>query len=102
MKTIMVQYKTTEAHANANEALVRAVFAELAASGPPGIRYASYRLADGLTFLHIASIDTRDENPLLELGSFKSFQKELRARCAEPPVITEVAAIGAYAPAAVG
>ena len=96
MKTIMVQYKTTEAQATANKALVRAVFDELSNQRPWGVRYASYRLADGLTFLHVATIDTPDVNPLSALPSFKNFQKDLRARCVEPPVVTELSLIGSY------
>ena len=96
MKTIMVQYKTTKAEADANEALVRAVFEELAAVRPGGIRYASYRLAGGAEFLHIASIDTPDDNPLSALPSFKNFQSQLRSRCVEPPVVTELSRLGSY------
>jgi hypothetical protein len=65
-------------------------------SAPSGIRYASYRLADGLTFLHVATIDTPDANPLIALPSFKNFQKDLGARCVEPPVVTELSPIGSY------
>jgi hypothetical protein len=95
MKTIMVRYKTSETQADANEALVRAVFAELAAQRPDGLRYASYRLADGV-FVHIATVERLDENPLTALPAFKAFQQDLRARCLEPPVVTEMSPVGAY------
>jgi hypothetical protein len=96
MRTIMVRYKTSEGHANANEALVRAVFDELRSRAPVGLRYASYRLADGVTFVHIATLETPDENPLVVLPSFKAFQKELKDRCVEPPVVTELSVVGSY------
>ena len=67
MKTVMVRYKTTETHAKANEDLVRAVFDELRAHAPQGLRYASYRLA-----------------------------AQLKERCVEAPVVTELSAIDAY------
>jgi hypothetical protein len=95
-KTIMVRYRTAEMHAGANEALVRAVFDELRARAPVGLRYASYLLADGVTFVHIATLETPDENPLVLLPSFKAFQKELKDRCVEPPVITELSAVDSY------
>jgi hypothetical protein len=41
MKTIMVRYKTNETHANTNADLVRAVFSELAALAPAGVKYAT-------------------------------------------------------------
>lgn len=96
MKTIMVRYKTSEAKGDANETLVRAVFEELRARAPGGIRYASYRLADGVTFVHIASLETAEENPLTALPSFKAFQGALKDRCVEPPVVTELRVVGAY------
>jgi hypothetical protein len=83
MKTIMVRYKTSETHADANEALVRAVFEELRSRAPAGLRYASYRLADGVTFLHLATLESPDENPLVTLPAFKTFQKQLKDRCVE-------------------
>jgi hypothetical protein len=96
MKTIMVRYKTSEAHAETNEALVRAVFDELRARAPEGIRYASYRLADRLTFVHVATVDGADANPLTALASFKAFQAKLKERCVEPPIVSEVTAVGSY------
>jgi len=95
-RTVMVRYKTSEAHADENAALVRAVFAELHATGAAGLRYASYRLADGVTFVHVATLETRDVNPLNSLASFKSFQERLKERCVEPPVATEVTIVGSY------
>jgi hypothetical protein len=96
MKTVMVRYKTSAAHAPTNEALVRAVFEELRARNPPGLRYASYRLPDGQSFVHIATLDSADENPLTRLDAFKHFQTQLRDRCEELPVVTELSAIDAY------
>lgn len=96
MKTLMVRYRTAEAHADANETLVRAVFDELRSSAPAGFRYASHRLADGVTFVHIATLEKPDENPLAALPVFKAFQERLKDRCVEPPVVTELFVIDSY------
>ena len=96
MKTIMVRYKTSEATGDTNAALVRAVFEELRARAPGGIRYTSYRLADGVTFVHIASVERPDQNPLTSLPAFKAFQAQLADRCVEPPVVTELSIVGSY------
>ncbi|HKY40384.1 MAG TPA: hypothetical protein VJN18_30835 [Polyangiaceae bacterium] len=96
MKTVMVRYKTTEAHAEANEVLVRAVFDELRALAPEGLRYASYRLADGVTFVHLATLQAPGENPLRTLSAFKAFQAQLKDRCVEAPVVTELSAVDTY------
>jgi hypothetical protein len=96
MRTIMVRYKTSAAGADTNAALVRAVFEELRIRAPGGLRYASYRLADGVTFVHIATVATPEDNPLTALPSFKAFQSQLKDRCVEPPVVTEVSVVGSY------
>jgi quinol monooxygenase YgiN len=96
MKTIMVRYKTSSKEtADTNAALVRAVFEELRVRAPGGIRYASYRMEDGVTFVHIATHEGSSE-PLTSLPAFKEFQKELKGRCAEPPVVSELSPVGAY------
>jgi quinol monooxygenase YgiN len=96
MKTIMVRYKTSKDRADENATLVRAVFEELRAKAPGGIRYTSYRLEDEVTFVHIATLETPDRNPLTGLPSFKAFQKQIGERCVEPPVVTEVSVVGSY------
>jgi hypothetical protein len=95
MKTIMVRYKTSEASAGANAALVRTVFEELRTQAPAGFRYACYRLPDEVTFVHVATLDS-EVNPLSTLPAFKAFQAQHKERCLEPPVVTEVALVGSY------
>ncbi len=93
-KTILVRYKTSEAQADANAALVRAVYDELRARAPEGFRYATYRLADGVSFVHVATVAT--VNPLLDSPAFKAFQVGIKDRCVEPPVATEVTIVDSY------
>jgi len=96
MRTVMVRYKTAAAHAAANAALVHAVFDELRGRTPAGLRYATYALADGVTFVHIATHDAPDANVLTELPAFKAFQSQLEERCVEPPVVTELSPVDSY------
>jgi len=96
MKTVMVRYKTKEGQAAANEALVHAVFDELRARAPGGLRYASYRLDDGATFVHIATVEVSGDNPLTSLPAFQAFQSGIRERCSEGPVVTELARVDSY------
>ena len=96
MRTVMVRYKTATAYADANETSVRAVFEELRSRAPDGLRYACYRLADGVTFIHIATIASADHNPLTSLRSFMSFQEQLELRCVEAPRVFELSPIDAY------
>ena len=80
MSTIVVRYTPTSDQADENQQLVEAVFAELGAEQPDGLRYATLRLADG-TFVHIA--DVEGDNPLGSSEAFAAFQAGLGQRCAE-------------------
>ena len=65
MSVTIVRYTTKPERADENQALIERVFAELAAAAPDGLRYASFRLADGVSFVHVASVETDDgANPL--------------------------------------
>jgi quinol monooxygenase YgiN len=97
MSTIMVRYKVKPERAEENEQLVRAVYEELARTAPAGLRYATFKLDDGVSFVHIAAIDTANgQNPLREVEAFQAFQKEVSERCAEPPVSCELHEVGSF------
>jgi hypothetical protein len=78
-----------------NEELVRAVYEELRARQPRGLRYATYKLEDGVTFVHVAHVDA-EENPLLEVPAFKRFQEGIGERCDEPPAASALTEIGSF------
>jgi predicted lipid-binding transport protein (Tim44 family) len=97
MKRVIVQYKVKADRAAENEAYVRRVFEELKQTTPDGIRYATFKQADGVSFVHIASIETEDgDSPLNESPAFKAFQAEIKDRCEEPPVAVDLQEIGSY------
>ena len=75
-KTVTVSYRTSPEGAEENVQLVEAVYAALARLQPSDFQYLTLRLADGVTFLHIAHIDG-EENPLTSLPEFAEFQREL-------------------------
>lgn len=97
MGEVVVRYKVKPESAEENQRLVEAVFAELAESDPGGIRYATFRLADGVTFVHVASIDAEDgSNPLGTISAFAEFTRDIGARCDEPPVAQDARVVGSY------
>jgi hypothetical protein len=96
MKTTMVRYKTAQTRGDENQLLVREVFDELRARAPTGLRYAAYRLADQVTFVHIATFDTADHSSLTGLVAFKAFQRQLGERCVDRPVVTEMNLVDCY------
>ncbi len=101
MKRVMVRYRVKPERVEENEALVGAVYAELARTQPAGLLYETFRLADGCSFVHVATIDTLDgSNPLRAVPAFAAFTSGIAERCDEPPVTTELSAIGAYRPGA--
>jgi hypothetical protein len=97
MKTTIVRYKIKADKADENREYIRKVFAELEQNKPQGLRYVSFNLEDGLSFVHIAVVETEDgSNPLPETASFKQFVEKLRDRCDEPPVAASADIVGSY------
>ena len=97
MKPTLVRYQTLPERASENEALIRGVFDELRRLVPPGFRYGAFKLADGVSFVHVAMTDAAAEpNPLVGLESFRRFQADLSARCVELPVVTQLTQVDSY------
>ena len=94
MRRVLVRYKVKPEAVVKNEELVRAVYEELQRAQPPGMRYVTFQLDDGLSFVHIHSSD--GANPLAELASFKAFQQGIAERCDEAPKVSELREIGNY------
>lgn len=97
MQTTVVQYKVKADRADENRAFIRDVFEELDANRPDGLRYVSFNLDDGLTFVHVAVVESEDgENPLPKTDSFKKFIADIRDRCDVPPAASSASIIGSY------
>jgi hypothetical protein len=93
----MVRYKLKADRVEENKQLVKAVFEELNKNKPEGLRYASFGLPDGVSFIHIASVETEDgKNPLSMTETFPLFTKDIKERCEEPPVALDLTEIGTY------
>ena len=95
MRQVSVRYRVKPDRVAENEELVRAVYAELDRVAPQGFAYATFKLDDGVSFIHLART-TGDGNPLTELDAFTAFQQGIPDRCDEQPVLTELETIGAY------
>jgi len=90
----LIRYRTRPERADANQALVQAVFAELQSQQPEEFRYLVLR-APGDTFLHLVTAEPgKDTASLTSLPSFREFQRELSERCVEQPVPGEVTIVG--------
>ena len=97
MKRVIVRYKVKPDRVAENEELVRAVYEELRRTEPPGLRYATFKLDDGVSFLHLASVESDGgANPLSKVKAFQEFQKDIDDRTDEGPVVTGLEEIGSY------
>ena len=96
MSTTIVRYRPMADRADENQSLIEAVFAELKANRPDGLRYASFRLEDG-TFVHIAEVEG-DTNPLPQTAAFGAFTAEIHDRCeaGEGPNAQGATLVGSY------
>lgn len=78
MKTTIVRYKVKQDQSDDNKTYIRNVFNELDQNKPDGLRYVSFCLDDGLSFVHIAVVETEDgSNPLPQTDSFKKFVADI-------------------------
>jgi hypothetical protein len=90
-RVTLVRYTTKPEHAAENEALSRAVFAQLRSQPPEDVAYALLR--DGNDFVHVFLNLKADEGaPVTELPAFKAFGKDINDRCEVPPQVTRLAA----------
>lgn len=97
MGIAVVRYKTKPDKAEENHALIERVFGELAARRPAGLRYASFQLTDGVSFVHVASIETDDgANPLVATPAFSEFLRGIDDRCEEGPLASGATVVGSY------
>jgi hypothetical protein len=94
-RRVVVQYQTRPEHADANAALVEAVYAALERDQPEGFSYATLRLEDD-TFVHVASVDEGAANPLDSLDEFAAFTTGIGDRCDAPPVARQATLVGSY------
>jgi hypothetical protein len=96
MRRTVIRYKTKPEMADRNAELVAAVFAELKATQPEGLRYMSLRLEDD-TFIHVVETVTDDGSSTLpKLAAFAAFQNGIRDRCVEPPLPKGATIVGNY------
>lgn len=94
MKSTHITYTAKPEAADENAGLIRAVFEELRAKAPTGLRYMVLRNGEG-RFVHF--VQQEEGGPSLSgLDAFRSFQKDSGARIQGRPEVNEVEVVGAY------
>jgi quinol monooxygenase YgiN len=85
----LVRYATKPDRADENEALARAVHAELRAMAPTGLAYLLFR--NNTEFVHLF-VNAREDNAeaLTSLPAFKAYTANIQDRCEAPPEQTRL------------
>jgi hypothetical protein len=91
----LIRYRTKPEQAGANARLVEAVYAELHRTSPEGVSYATFRLDDQVTFVHLVQVRT-EPSPLLAVRAFGEFQAGLAGRTDQGPVTDNLTEVGSY------
>ena len=93
----IIRYKLKADRVAENEERIKAVFRQVHDKRPEGVRYTVYKLADGVSFVHIVSYETEEAHQaLITLPAFREFQAQSKDRFEEPPVTSEAEEIGTY------
>jgi hypothetical protein len=60
MRRVLIRYRLKPDQVERNEELVRAVYEELHRAAPSGFRYTTFKLEDGVSFMHISESEGED------------------------------------------
>jgi hypothetical protein len=93
-RAVVVSYRVKPETLDENVRLVRAVYEELAATNPDGLRYSTYRV-DDRTFVHVAVVEGGN-NPLDHVAAFRTFTEGIAERCEKGPQPMAGELVGSY------
>jgi hypothetical protein len=98
MTATVVRYQAKPERADENQQLIEAVFADLEARQPEGFTYKVFRLADGVSFVHVVVEHDDVERPdsLQDVPAFQAFVADIGDRCEVPPVAAGATVVGGY------
>jgi hypothetical protein len=82
MKATVVRYEAKPERADENQELIETVFAELDEREPQGFTYQAFRLADGVSFIHVViEHDVESPDSLQAVPAFQAFVAGIADRC---------------------
>jgi hypothetical protein len=96
MGVMMVRATVKPEHVDDVEVAAKAMFSAIDEAKPEGVRYASCKLADGVTFVALLEVEERTENPLPALPAFREFQDNLKQWMSGPPTAEQMTVVGSY------
>jgi hypothetical protein len=96
-QNVVVRYKLKADRVQENEHFVKAVYQQLYEGQPGGIHYATYKLADGLSFVHILTYATEAARErFASLPAFRNFLAQAKDRFEDLPLVSDAEEIGSY------
>jgi hypothetical protein len=98
MATTIVRYQAKPDRADENQKLIEAVFAELEERQLDGFTYKVFRLADGVSFIHVVieHDDVAEPDSLAAVAAFQAFVANIDERTEAPPVAMDATIVGGY------
>jgi hypothetical protein len=98
MRTVVVRYETKPDRADENQRFVEKVFAELAERQPDNFSYVTFRLEDGVSFVHVIVEKGDGSNPtsLADIPAFTEFTRDIADRCVVQPVAQGAQIVGSH------
>ncbi len=96
MTVMMIRANVKREQAGVVDSTAKAMFAAINEAQPQGVRYTSYRVGDGATYLILLELQEGIENPLSGIAAFRSFQENLKGWLTEPPVPEQLTVVGEY------
>ena len=86
MKAVKVQYTVKAGYTDTNKRNIRRVMADLQEIAHPGIKYSTFILEDGKTFIHLGMYSDQEALDVVNnLQSFQFFRDQLKASGPEAP-----------------
>lgn len=92
---VMIRYRVMHDQVDEHLELLRAAYEELDAIEPDGLRWVTFQLDDGVSFVDFVG----GESPprlLSRLSAFQRYRAALDERCDEPPVLTVLHEVGSF------
>jgi hypothetical protein len=96
MDVMMIRARLKADRVSDSEAAAEKMFSAINAAQPGGVKYASMRLADGVSAVVLLVLEDPADNPLQAIPEFHEFQELLPEWFAEPPIVEPLTVVGSY------
>ena len=96
MSVVMIRAKVKTESVADIEAATEKMFGAIQVARPEGVKYASTRLADGVSVVALLALADPADTQLQAIPEFREFQEQLPEWLAGPPIVEPLRVIGSY------